>query len=251
VPSSPKNGRRPPHRVYGPLVGALVGGLCFGLAGACYGTFLHFNPDYKEELIRKRLSEPHMDSLRFLASVQAVRYQGFGEIVLRHAVVPLIVGCAFGAVGGAAFSAWKHKAQTGAFAKEASGGFTFVEFLVVLGIVACLVGLLFPVTGSGLVYYQYQDQYYWLERLQLGSTSEREAAMEALCALLEGKPFPCRSTIIPAIAKCGEDARRAIPVLRTLSSDPEKSVSKAATEALAGLTANGEEDAATQRRDQP
>lgn len=240
--SSPKNEKSAPHYAWVPL----VSGLCFGLAGAAYGGFLHFNPDYKEDLIREKLSVPHMDSARYLASAQAIRYQGFGEIVVRKAATPLILGVVLGMGASVVLGHLKHQEMAGVAEKAEPRRLTLIEFLVVLLIVGSLVEIL-PVAGTGLVFYEGKDQFYWIERLEFGPASEREATIDALCALLEGKPFLCRTTIIPAIAKCGDDAKTAIPVLEKLASDSENSVSKAATEALADLSTDDQENSGKMR----
>jgi hypothetical protein len=98
-----------------------------------------------------------------------------------------------------------------------------------------LVAMLAPVGGTGLVYYDGKDQFYWLEQLEFGPESARPTAITALCSLLERKPFPCRSTIIPALADCGGDARPAIPILEKLTTDNEESIKTAAVEALLKL----------------
>lgn len=110
-----------------------------------------------------------------------------------------------------------------------------VEMLVVVAAVGILFALLQPGGGDGLVYYKGKDQFYWLENLVFRRDCDKKEAIDALCILLEGKPFPCRSTIIPAIAECGNDARIAIPVLTRLTADDEEIVKEAAIDALRRL----------------
>ncbi len=230
-PSPTTKRKLPPYHVYG----ALAGALCLGLLGASYGALLHFNPEWKEAIIRERLSAPHPDSRRYVASIQAIRYRGFVETVIRQAILPLVCGGMLGAGIGAVVGLVKYRRQPDAYEKEVPRPFSLIELLVVIAVVAVLVGYLMPATGAGLVYHQGKDQFYWLERVEHGPASEREEAIRALCTLLERKPFPCRATIIPAIAECGDEARIAMPILDKLSSDREESVRKAAIDALETL----------------
>jgi hypothetical protein len=218
-----------------PLCGAAFGAICLGLAGAAYGTFLHLNPDYRDSLIRDELSTPHPDNPRYVAAIVAVRYQGFTELVIRKSVVPFVVGGLLGAAAGSGFAQYRRRKQLHPSDVTRPRRFTLVELLVVTAIIGMLVAMLAPVGGTGLVYYDGKDQFYWLEQLEFGPESARPTAITALCSLLERKPFPCRSTIIPALADCGGDARPAIPILEKLTTDNEESIKTAAVEALLKL----------------
>jgi prepilin-type N-terminal cleavage/methylation domain-containing protein len=238
---SPAHAKRRPYHIYG----AVICSLCFGLAGSGYGAFLYYHPEYRETIIQRQLSRPHFDSRRYVASILALRYQGFFELALRSSIIPLIVGAIVGA-GIGSFVGWKKNRRLSRPADD-SPRFTLVEMLMVLGIVAILLAFALPGARAGCVYYDGKDQFYWLEIVERGQGAQRKKAIAALCKLLEGRPFPCRSTIIPTIAKCGSDAKVAIPVLKTLTADSEESVRIAAVKALATIADDPEKPGALPR----
>lgn len=230
-----------PKEKWYPWCGAVLGAICCGLAGAAYGTFLYMNPDYRELLIRNKLSRPHPDNPRYVAAIVAVRYQGFTELAIRKSVVPCVIGGLLGAAAGSGFAQyWRRKQVQSSDVMRPGRSFTLVELLVVTALFGVSVEMLAPIGGTGLVYYDGKDQFYWLEQLESGPASARPAAIPALCSLLERKPFPCRSTIISALARCGGDARPAIPILEKLTTDTEESVKTAAADALLKLKAVGD-----------
>jgi hypothetical protein len=224
------------HRKYA-VFGAILGATSLGLAGAAYGTFLHVNLDYRDSLIREKLSKPHPDNPRYVAAIVDLRYQGFTELVIRKSIVPFVVGGLLGAAAGFGLIQFRQRNRLHRSDVMRPRRYTLVELLVVTAITGILVSLLIPIGGSGLVYYDGKDQFYWLEQLEFGPDSARPSAITALCSLLERKPFPCRSTIIPALADCGGDARLAIPILEKLTMDTEESVRTAAADALLKLKA--------------
>ncbi len=212
------------------LWGALVGAICLGLAGGSYGAVLHFYPEYKEAKIRGQLSRPHPDSERFVASVYSIRYLSLSQLVLRMAVPPLLCGALAGAYVGAIIAQIKWRKLLGVLPEKRPCSPTLIELLVATAVIFLLIALIQP--KEGLVYYDGKDQFYWLNRLKRGEASDKGQAVKALCTLLEGHPFPCRSTIIPALATCGQDAEMAIPILERLATDREEAVREAADKAL-------------------
>jgi hypothetical protein len=231
-PSPIANPKSPPCWLYGVAVGAI----CCGAAGAAYACFLHFNPEYKDALIREQLSKPHPDNPRYVASILAIRYQGLAELVVRRALGLFVFGGLLGGALGFAFAEFRRRKQPAASEAGRAWRFKLIDVLVVISILGVLIAIFQPGQGAGLVYYQGKDQFYWLQRLQFESSSERRQAVTALCSLLERRPFPCRSTIIPALAECGPDAAPAIPILQKLTLDGEETVSTAAADALLKLT---------------
>jgi hypothetical protein len=215
------------------LYGALIGAVLFGAAGGGYGVFLHFNPEYREALIRERLSKPHPDSRRYVASIQAIRYQSLTELLLRNTVAPLLTGGFVGAVVGTVVR--RSRARREPAARVVGPPFKMVEILVVASIVVLLIAWFNPGPRDGLVFYEGRDQFYWLDQLEYGDPPARDRALNALCTLLEGRPFPCRATIVAAIAEIGEDGATAVPVLTKLARSEEEGVRNAAVEALKRL----------------
>ena len=229
------------HRKF-TLVGAILVGITCGLAGAAYGSFLYMNPDYRESLIRKELSAPHPDNRRYVAAITALRYQGLVELIIRNSVVPLVIGSLLGAAGGSGFDLHRGQKQPDSSDQVQPAGMTPIEWFVVLAIIVALAATLAPIRGTGQVYHNGKDQFYWLEQIESGPKTRRPTTIAALCELLERKPFPCRSTIIPALAECGSDARVAIPVLERLTTDAEEKVKQAAFDALKKLKADAKTD---------
>lgn len=229
------------------VLGVVLGATSLGLAGAAYGAFLHLNPEYRDSLIREELSRSHPDNPRYVAAIVALRYQGFTELVIRNSIVPFVIGGLLGAAIGSGFGHFQRRNRVQSSDELRARRFTLVELLVVAAIIVILVTLLVPIGRSGLVYYHGKDQFYWLEQLEFGPESARPTAITALCSLLERKPFPCRSTIIPALAECGSDAVPAIPILERLTTDTEKSVKNAAINALLKLQNVAEPSDTTER----
>jgi prepilin-type N-terminal cleavage/methylation domain-containing protein len=219
------------------VFGAILGATFLGLAGAAYGAVLYLNPDYRDSLIREELSRPHPDNPRYVAAIVALRYQGFTELIIRKSIAPFVIGGLLGAAVGSGLAQFRRRKQVHSSDLARPRRFTLVELLVVTAIVGILVAMLQPIGGSGLVYYDGKDQFYWLEQLEFGPALARPTAITALCSLLERKPFPCRSTIISALADCDGDARPAIPILEILATDTEESVKTAAADALLKLKA--------------
>jgi hypothetical protein len=239
--SSPEPAVNPKSKWF-PLYGAAFGAIFLGMAGAAYGAFLHLNPDYRDSLIRDELSKPHPDNPRYVAAIVAVRYQGFTELIIRKSIVPFAIGGLLGAAAGSVFAQFRRRDHLKQSDVIPPRRFSLLELLMVTAIIGILVATLSPIGGAGLVYYDGKDQFYWLEQLEYGPESARPTAINALSSLLERKPFPCRLTIITALAKCGGDARPAIPILEKLTTDTEESVKTSAADALLKLKAVAEQN---------
>ena len=103
---------------------------------------------------------------------------------------------------------------------------------IILTLITCF-GPLNPTFG--LVFHDGRHQFDWLIDLEKRQPGKIDAAISGTCALLSEHRFTCRSTMIPALAACGPQARVALPVLRRLLNDDEALVRKAAADAIAKI----------------
>jgi HEAT repeat protein len=100
--------------------------------------------------------------------------------------------------------------------------------------------LLFQVgNGSGMVYSDSHNQFYWCEQLESKNEVQRRQAVQPACSLLGGRPFTCRSRTITALVNCGDEAKVAIPVLTKLLRDQEPVVCSKAAWALIKMGPKG------------
>ena len=171
------------------------------------------------------LSIPHPDTTSTSPPAQAIRYMGFWEIVARK-------GLGAGLVGGLIAGIIGYFIVTSKRTLEVRKLLLARSCLIGLAILTSVV-LMFEVgNGSGMVYYQGHNQFYWCRSLQSDDQLQRREAIPPACELLKGKPFTCRSRTINALAKCGDDAKPTIPVLAELLQDQELVVCSKAAWAL-------------------
>ena len=221
-----------------PVVWGLIGAAICGGIGAGYGAWLFYSPEYREAYIRETLSQPHMDSQRFLAGVLAWRYRTLGSLVRQYGLKAALAGFAIGVFAGLVRREIR-EAKLANDPKAKALPFSLMELMAVMAIIAVLISLLLP-RNYGLVYHDGKDQFHWLRILANGGESEQREAVAALCEILKEPPFPCRSTIIPALAAVGPLAEQAIPVLEELTGDEERPVRDAAIDAI--QTIQGDDD---------
>ena len=210
----------------------MLGGLFLGGIGAGYGAYLHFHPKNKEKLIERTLNLPHPDNYEYLASAQAIRYMGFWEIVSREAIVAGLAGALIAGLIGLAVMRFGHSPGLGRLRLEKSLLMGLAFFLA--------TALLFGVkSGSGMVYYDGHNQFYWCQQLESKDKAQQRQALQSACALLSGRPFTCRTRMIIALASCGDEGKTAIPVLTELLQDREPIVCAKAAWALTKMGPEG------------
>jgi hypothetical protein len=229
-----------------PILWALFGTALGGGIGTGYGAWLFYSPDYREAYIRETLSQPHMDSQRYLAGVLAWRYRTLGSLVRQYGFAAALSGFAIGSLVGLVRREIR-EAKLVSDPRAKARPFSLIELMSVIAIITVLVSLLLP-RNYGLVYYEQKDQFHWLMLLQTGGESEQREAVAALCEILKEPPFPCRSTIIPALAEAGPLAEPAIPVLKELAKDEELPVRDAAVEAIRTIRASRDESPSGENR---
>lgn len=213
-----------------PILWALFGTALGGAIGAGYGAWLFYSPERREADIRETLSQPHMDSQRFLAGVLAWRYRTLGSLLRQYGFAAALSGFAIGSLIGLVRREIR-EAKLASDPKAKVLPFSLIELMSVMAIITVLISLLLP-RNYGLVYHEEKDQFQWLRILANGDESEQREAVAALCEILKEPPFPCRSTIIPALAEAGPLAEPAIPVLEELTQDEERPVRDAAIDAI-------------------
>lgn len=218
-----------------PLKWGLSGAFFCALLGAGYGTWWYYSPEHREAYIQETLAQPHMDSQRYMVSVLAWRYRTWKSLILQYAPTGALLGFGVGILAGKL----REEIQQGSKSKNSPqhvSRFTLLELLAQLALCALVVSLLLPSTFNyGLVYYEGKDQIHWLMRLEHGTEPQKREAVTALSMLLERPPFPCRSTIIPALGNSGAVAEPAIPVLSELCEDDEAPIREAAKTAIAEI----------------
>jgi len=216
------------------LIYAMVVGAVFGLFGAAYGAFLYFSPEYRESIIREQLQRPHPDSQRYVARVVSLRYETLASLVVLRSVWPAIAGLCIGALLGRWHTAGTRQTQEPSFIANLTNSLvtSALPGIAMLAVVFAFA----PMHNHGLVYVDGKDQFDWLVQLEYGTESEKREAMAAFTVLLQEPAFPCRSTIIPALAESGPIARPALGVLQELTTDTEEPVRAAAQEAVKQLS---------------
>ena len=217
-----------------PLLWGVLGASLFGGIGAAYGAWWYFAPEAREDYIKEQLSQPHFDSPRYVAGIVAWRYRTLDGLMGQYGFGFALLGFGVGLLAGRVREETLHPAT----ADEVR--FHLLEMLAVSSITAFLVVSLMPRQG-GLVYYEDKDQFQWLMQLEFGEEPQQREAVAAVAKLLENPPFPCRSTLIPALAKAGALAEPALPILQELTKDEERPVREAAAKALGEIRTSLEE----------
>jgi hypothetical protein len=110
---------------------------------------------------------------------------------------------------------------------------TWINRLVIVGVIAILIALLVPPRPTARVYFQGKSQFHWMNQLGWDEDPEnRKAAAIALGEIIRTNKIRYRCAMVSVLANSGAEGKPAIAALKELLDDDDEELRRAALSAI-------------------